>query len=101
MCRWHERDAGRTPPETMHRRYLELMAKVSPKARPVALVTGASRGIGHAIALRLADQHDMILVARDQAALDRTAAACQAKGAKTETIAIDITNFLQIATALT
>ncbi|HYW33021.1 MAG TPA: SDR family NAD(P)-dependent oxidoreductase [Gemmatimonas sp.] len=64
-------------------------------------MTGASKGIGRAIAERLADQHDIILVARDQEALDRTAAACQARGAKTEAIAIDITNFLQIATALT
>ena len=51
--------------------------------RPVALVTGAARGIGRAIALELARTgHDLALT--DLAAdLDGTAAACEALGAAT------------------
>jgi len=41
--------------------------------RPLAVVTGASRGIGLAIADHLADDHDLILVARDPERLERSA----------------------------
>ncbi|WP_440713533.1 SDR family oxidoreductase [Gordonia sp. FQ] len=41
---------------------------------PTALVTGASRGVGAAIARVLADTHELILVGRDGTALDAVAA---------------------------
>lgn len=42
--------------------------------RPLALITGASRGIGAATALALADTHDLLLGGRDEAALSSVAA---------------------------
>jgi 3-oxoacyl-[acyl-carrier protein] reductase len=51
-----------------------------------AIVTGASRGIGRAIAVDLArDGYDVMLVGRDQAALDETAAACRQMRADAKT----------------
>ncbi|MGH3880118.1 MAG: SDR family oxidoreductase [Actinophytocola sp.] len=42
--------------------------------RPLALITGASRGIGAAVARALADTHDLLLGGRDSAALAAVAA---------------------------
>ncbi len=51
-------------------------------AAPVALVTGASRGIGRAIAVDLARHgHDLALFVRDEAALEETAADVRASRA--------------------
>ncbi len=55
-----------------------------------ALVTGASRGIGAAIARTLAERGARVsLLGRDRAALERTAAAC---GGETCTAVADVTN---------
>jgi NADP-dependent 3-hydroxy acid dehydrogenase YdfG len=47
----------------------------SPSALPVALITGASRGIGRAIADDLASTHHLLLGGRDRAALEALASS--------------------------
>jgi 3-oxoacyl-[acyl-carrier protein] reductase len=55
----------------------------------VALITGASRGIGRAIAAEFAGRGaDVVLVGRDRAALDETAAACAAARADVKILSL-------------
>ena len=68
-------------------------------AKSVAIVTGASQGIGRATAIRLArDFPALVLVARDRANLDETAAKARAAGA--EALVID-TNLAEPTAAKT
>ncbi len=61
-------------------------------SRPVAVVTGASSGIGEQIARRLAvTGHDLVLVARRRDRLERLAAELRADdGAHSEILAVDL-----------
>ena len=60
-------------------------------SKSVAIVTGASQGIGRATAIRLArDFSALVLVARNRAHLEETAAAAKAAGAEVLVIDADL-----------
>jgi 3-oxoacyl-[acyl-carrier protein] reductase len=60
-------------------------------SKSVAIITGASQGIGRATAIRLArDFSELVLVARNRANLDETAEAVKAAGAKPLVINADL-----------
>jgi 3-oxoacyl-[acyl-carrier protein] reductase len=62
-----------------------------PAAKSVAIVTGASQGIGRATALRLArDFSAIVLVARDKDDLEKTAAEIRSLGAEAMVYALDL-----------
>jgi NAD(P)-dependent dehydrogenase (short-subunit alcohol dehydrogenase family) len=59
--------------------------------RPVALVTGASRGLGFLIARELADRgHDLVICARSADGLADAAAGLRRHGGAVETVAADV-----------
>lgn len=58
--------------------------------RPLALVTGSTRGIGRAIAERLAGEHDLVVHGRDREALDRVADALRGHGGEVTALAADL-----------
>jgi 3-oxoacyl-[acyl-carrier protein] reductase len=60
-------------------------------SKSVAIVTGASQGIGHSTAVRLArDFSSIVLVARNRANLEETAIAVKAAGAEPLIVALDL-----------
>ncbi len=61
-------------------------------SKPIAVVTGASRGIGRATALRLAGDYDIVAVARSRGDLDVLARDIAAAGGACHVRAIDITD---------
>ncbi|MBY0491179.1 MAG: SDR family oxidoreductase [Gemmatimonadaceae bacterium] len=69
--------------------------------RPTALITGASRGIGRAIAHQLAPTHRLVLVARDALALDTVAAEVRSGGGDADVLVLDVADASAVEAALT
>jgi 3-oxoacyl-[acyl-carrier protein] reductase len=68
--------------------------------RPVAVVTGASRGIGRATALRLAERYDVVALARTKPALESLAKAIEKAGGKCTPLVVDMADEAAIVKAL-
>ncbi len=72
-----------------------------PLSKHVAVVTGASRGIGRATALRLAENGaDVALIARDATALESVAREVALHGTRPLVLEVDITDDIRLEEAL-
>ncbi|MBO6790143.1 MAG: SDR family oxidoreductase [Dinoroseobacter sp.] len=58
----------------------------------IALITGASRGLGHALAEALAPDHHIVAIAKTSGALEELDDRIQAKGGSATLAPIDVTN---------
>src|SRR5512133_1375712 len=76
------------------------MAEPEQVGRETALITGASRGIGRATALRLAMEYDVVAVARSEEELDELAAEIGEMGGRCRTITLDVADPRAVAEAL-
>nr|WP_300145418.1 SDR family oxidoreductase [Propionicimonas sp.] len=70
---------------------------VSPMSRPVALVTGASRGIGRAVALALAPTHHVLVGGRDADSVASVVAGLESAAP----FVVDLTDEAALAAAVT
>ncbi len=67
----------------------------------VSLVTGASRGIGRAVAIALAGQgSDLALVARDPQSVGPVAEACEKQGVRARALGMDVGDSASIASGV-
>ena len=69
-------------------------------SKPVALITGASRGIGRAISQALAPTHDLIVVGRDDSHLEKTALLSRSAGATVQSLLLDVTDAAAVESVL-
>jgi NADP-dependent 3-hydroxy acid dehydrogenase YdfG len=69
-------------------------------SKPIAVITGASRGIGRATALRLSDSYDIVAVARSDDALESLAQEIENRGGSCRPRVVDITNPEAVTAAL-
>ena len=69
-------------------------------ARPIAVVTGASRGIGRAIALRLAERYDIVALARTTEALAELAREIKRSGGVCTPVTVDLADTAAVEKAL-
>jgi NADP-dependent 3-hydroxy acid dehydrogenase YdfG len=68
--------------------------------RPLAVITGASRGIGRATAIKLSADYDILAIARTRDELDSLAAEIAATGGACRPCVLDITDPAAVAGAL-
>src|SRR5262249_14435803 len=68
--------------------------------KPIAVVTGASRGIGRATALRLSADYDIVGVARSQRDLESLARESEGRGGSCRPCVVDITDPDAVGAAL-
>src|SRR5690348_5345493 len=69
-------------------------------AKPIAVVTGASRGIGRAIALRLAPDYDIVAVARSKDQLESLARDVGRAGGTCRCVPLDVTDHRAVEASL-
>lgn len=69
-------------------------------AKPIAVVTGASRGIGRAVAKRLAPEYDVVAVARSADQLESLVKEIEAAGGACRPIPIDLTDHRAVESSL-
>ena len=70
------------------------------ESQPTAVVTGASRGIGRAIALRLAPRRSIVALARTASELESLAVEIERKGGTCEPLVIDVSDGSAVRSAL-
>ena len=67
---------------------------------PLAVVTGASRGIGRSLSLRLSSDYEIAAVARSASELQSLVREIEARGGRCRPIVVDVTDAAAVETAL-
>jgi 3-oxoacyl-[acyl-carrier protein] reductase len=68
--------------------------------KPVAVITGASKGIGRATALRLANDYEIVAVARSEPDLASLTREIEGRGGSCRPLTVDITDSAAVDSAL-